>query len=85
MPDRLEMVVDGRRRTALPTTPDFTSRNAPADGFRMEVHRLPSLELPDHWIPFYGVGLQYVRGTGKRSFFRTVSIARCLSKTAIPW
>jgi len=28
------------------------------------------LELPDHWIPFYGVGLQFVRGTGKRFYFQ---------------
>ena len=67
---RLEMVVGGRRRTALPTLPDFTSRTAPADGFFMEGARLSSFELPDHWIPFYGVGLQAVQGTGKRFFFQ---------------
>lgn len=68
MPNRLEMVVDRRRQTALPTTPDFTSRTSPSDGFFMEVNRLTSFEMPDHWIPFYGVGLQFVRGTGKRFF-----------------
>lgn len=36
MPNRLEMVVRGQRQTALPNTPDFTSRTLPADGFFME-------------------------------------------------
>src|ERR1700677_23892 len=70
MPDRLEMVVDGRRQTALPTTLEFTSRTAPSEGFSMEGHRLHSLELPDHWIPFYGVGLQFTQGVGKRFFYQ---------------
>lgn len=70
MPNRLEMVVRGQRQTALPNTPDFTSLNSPADGFSMERTRLSSFELPDHWIPFYGVGLQVLQGTGKRSFFQ---------------
>jgi AraC family transcriptional regulator len=70
MPNRLEMVVGGRRQTALPTTPDFTSRTSPSDGFFMEGIRLSSFELPDHWIPFYGVGLQTVQGTAKRFFFQ---------------
>jgi AraC family transcriptional regulator len=70
MADRLEMVVDGRRQTALPTTPDFTSRTAPSDGFFIEGTRLSSLQLPDHWIPFYGVGLQFVQGIGKRFFYQ---------------
>ena len=70
MPNRLEMVVGGRRQTALPNTPDFTSRTSPADGFFMEGTRLSSFELPDHWIPFYAVGLQFVRGTGKRFFIQ---------------
>lgn len=70
MPNRLEMVVDGRRQTALPTTPDFTSPTSPSEGFFMEGTRLSSFELPDHWIPFYGVGLQLVRATGKRFYFQ---------------
>jgi AraC-like DNA-binding protein len=70
MSNRLEMVVGGRRQIALPTTPDFTSRTSPSDGFFMEGTRLSSFELPDHWIPFYGVGLQVVQGIGKRSFFQ---------------
>jgi len=69
MPDRLEMVVDGRRQTALPT-PDFTSRTSPAEGFLMEGHQLSSFELPDHWIPFYGIGLQFVQETAKRCYFQ---------------
>jgi len=36
----------------------------------MEGTRLSSFELPDHWIPFYGVGLQFIRGTGKRFYFQ---------------
>ncbi len=70
MPDRLEIVVGGRRQTALPTTPEFTSRTAPSDGFFIEGTRLSSFELPDHWIPFYGVGLHLIQGTGKRFFFQ---------------
>jgi AraC family transcriptional regulator len=62
------MVVDGRRQTALPTTPDFISRPSPTDGFFMQVNRLYSFEMPDHWIPFYAVGLQFVEGTGKRFY-----------------
>jgi AraC family transcriptional regulator len=70
MSNRLEMVVGGRRQTALPTTPDFTSRTTLSDGFVMEGHRLSSLELPDHWVPFYGVGLQFMQGIGKRLFYQ---------------
>src|SRR5271169_943161 len=70
MPNRLEMVIKGQRQTALPNTPDFISRTSPADGFFMEGTRLSTMELPDHWIPFYAVGLQIVEGTGKRSFFQ---------------
>jgi AraC family transcriptional regulator len=70
MPNRLEMVVGGRRRTALPYAPDFTSRTSPSDGFFMEGTRLSSFELPDHWIPFYGVGLQFVQETAKRFFYQ---------------
>jgi AraC family transcriptional regulator len=70
MQSRLEMVVGGRRRAALPNTPDFTSRASPSDGFFMEGTRLSPFELPDHWIPFYGVGLQLVQGTGKRFFYQ---------------
>lgn len=70
MPSRLEMVVRGQRQTALPRTADFTSRNSPSDGFFIEGHRLSSFEMPDHWIPFYGVGLQFPQGTAKRFFFQ---------------
>jgi AraC-like DNA-binding protein len=70
MPTRLEMVVGGRRQTALPTPPDFTSRTTPSDGFFMEGTKVTSLELPDHWIPFYGVGLQFMQGIGKRFFYQ---------------
>lgn len=36
----------------------------------MEGTKITSLELPDHWIPFYGVGLQFTQGVGKRSFYQ---------------
>ena len=70
MPNRLEMVVGGRRQTALPWAADFTSRTSPSDGFFMEGTRLSSFELPDHWIPFYGVGLQFTQETGRRFFYQ---------------
>jgi hypothetical protein len=70
MSHRLEMVVAGKRQTAWPVAPDFTSRTAPSDGFFIEQTRLSPFEMPDHWIPFYGVGLQFVRGIGKRFFFQ---------------
>ncbi len=68
MPNRLEMVVRGRRQTGLPNAPEFTSV-LPSDGFFMEVNRLSSSEMPDHWIPFYGVGLHLGAG-GRRYFFQ---------------
>jgi len=70
MPSRHEIVVGGRRQTALPSAPDFTSRTSPSDGFFMEGTRLSSFEMPDHWIPFYGVGLQFAQGIGKRFFYQ---------------
>jgi len=70
MPNRLEMVVAGRRQTALPFAPEFTSRASPSDGFFVEGQRVSSFELPDHHIPFYGVGLQFPQGTGRRFFFQ---------------
>ena len=36
----------------------------------MEGTRLSSFEMPDHWIPFYGVGMQFVRETRKRFFYQ---------------
>ena len=70
MPSRHEIVVAGRRQTALASALDFTSRTSPSDGFLMAGYRLSSFEMPDHWIPFYAVGLQLVRGTGKRFFYQ---------------
>jgi len=63
------MVVKGRRETALPNVPELTSRTPPSDGFFMEVNRPSPFELPDHWIPFYGVGLQIGAG-GTRYYFQ---------------
>lgn len=50
---QLEIVVAGDRQTAMPTTPDLTSVASPWHGFLVEQHRLPPLEMPDHWIPYY--------------------------------
>ena len=61
MQARLEMVVGGRRQAAIPTTPDFTGRISTGHGFFMESQRISTFELPDHWIPYYLVGLQSVR------------------------
>ena len=68
MPNRLEMVVGGLRQAALPNAPEFISRTPPADGFFMERQRLGPFELPDHWIPFYGVGLELA--PGKRFYYQ---------------
>ena len=69
MSPRLEMVVGGQRRTALPGDPDPTGVGSPCNGFLLEGHQLSSFELPDHWIPFYLVGLQTVGATTTRSLF----------------
>jgi AraC family transcriptional regulator len=59
MQNRLEMVVGGRRQIAMPNAPEFTGRIATADGFVIESQRHLSFELPDHWIPYYMIGLQF--------------------------
>jgi AraC family transcriptional regulator len=69
MPERLEMVVGGQRRTAMPSNPDLARPSSPGSGFLIEGHRLSAVELPDHWIPFYLVGLQTVGETLTRSYF----------------
>jgi hypothetical protein len=57
MAERLEMVVSGKRRPAMPSAPEFVSRISPTSGFGVEAHLLSdTFELPDHWIPFYLVG-----------------------------
>jgi len=70
MAERLEMVVGGQRRIAVPANPDPISATSPCAGFLIERHqRLSTFELPDHWIPFYFVGLQAVGQTLTRSYF----------------
>jgi AraC-like DNA-binding protein len=68
MVERLEMVVGGQRQVAMPTVPEFLARVSPSNGFRVEGHRFSTFELPDHWIPFYMVGVEFTRGELTRFF-----------------
>jgi len=73
--ERLEMVVGGQRQGAMPATPDFAARFSPSSGFLVEGHRQAStFELPDHWIPFYMVGVEFVRGKLARYFLENGKI-----------
>lgn len=51
--DRLEIVVAGRRQPAMPTAPAPELRSSPWPGFVVERHKVPALELPDHFNPYY--------------------------------
>ena len=64
MAERCEIVVNGQRRVALPVAPEFPSRVSPGSGFIAEMYRLPPFELPDSWIPYYLIGLQFPRSHG---------------------
>jgi AraC family transcriptional regulator len=66
--ERVEIVVNGRRREALPVAPKFARRTSPSGGFLAEDYHLSTFELPDCWIPYYMVGLQFTRGVWKRHF-----------------
>ena len=66
---RIEMVVSGRRHTALSTTPLFVAPAPLANGFLMEEHNMRTFELPDHWIPNYLVTFQISPRPGKRVLF----------------
>jgi AraC family transcriptional regulator len=77
MSSRLEIVVAGRRQVALLTTPELSSGTSPWTGFLVEAHRLSTFEMPDHWIPFYMIGLQIVEGTGRRFFFEGGKYHEC--------
>ncbi len=68
MAERLEMVVGGQRQAAMPTAPEFSTRVSPWNGFPMEEHRLSTFELPDHWIPFYMVGVEFTPGNLTRFY-----------------
>jgi AraC family transcriptional regulator len=68
MVERLEMVVSGQRQVAMPSVPESLTGISPSNGFLVEEHRLSTFELPDHWIPFYMVGLQFTPGNLTRFF-----------------
>jgi AraC family transcriptional regulator len=68
MAERVEIVVNGRRRAALPVAPKLAGRASPSSGFLPEQYHLSTFELPDCWIPYYMVGLQFTRGLWKRHF-----------------
>ena len=68
MAERVEIVVNGRRRAALPVAPKLARRASPLSGFLPEQYHLSTFELPDCWIPYYMVGLQFTRGLWKRHF-----------------
>lgn len=69
MAEQLEMVVGGQRQAAMPGRPQSTS-GAAWSGFFLESHRFSNFdfELPDHWVPHYMVGLQFVQHS-ERHFF----------------
>ena len=62
MAERLELVAAGQRRAAMPDQPHLTSGTG-WGGFFLESHKVSNydFELPDHWVPFYMVGLQCAR------------------------
>ena len=66
MAERVEVVVGGQRRAALPVAPKLPSRFSPGSGFLTEVYRLSTFELPDCWSPYYLVGLQSPSSPWKR-------------------
>jgi AraC family transcriptional regulator len=68
MAERLEMVVGGQRRVAMPDAPLLTSSFSMFSGFFIEEAPVFTGEMPDHWIPNYMVGLQLVPGGAKRFF-----------------
>jgi hypothetical protein len=81
MVERLEMVVSGQRRIAMPSVPEFSTRVSPSSGFIVEGHQLATFELPDHWIPFYMVGVQFVPRKLTRFFPITDTFTRIASVT----
>jgi len=62
------MVVGGQRRAAMPTAAEFSTRVSPGSGFLVEGHTASTFELPDHWVPFYMIGLEFARGKLTRFF-----------------
>jgi len=68
---RLEIVVKGKRRTALDTTPEVVGLGQLETGFLMEEHQLRPMEMPDHWIPNYLVALHFVDGPIRQFSFES--------------
>ena len=67
---RLEMVVNGRRHTAMSTTPLVVAPAFLSNGFLMEEHDLRTFEAQsDHWIPNYLVTFELAPRPGKRVLF----------------
>jgi AraC family transcriptional regulator len=66
---RLEIVVKGKRRTALDSTPEIAGLEPFENGFLIEKHLCRSLEMPDHWIPNYLVALHFVDRPVRRFLF----------------
>lgn len=66
---RVEMVVGGRRRAALSTSPLLGGPAFLGSGFVMEEHDMSTFELPDHWIPNYLVTFQQSTRSAKRVVF----------------
>jgi len=75
---RLEIVVKGKRRTALDTTPEMAGMGPLENGFLMEEHVCRSLEMPDHWIPNYLVALHFVEKPVKRFLFASGKMQECV-------
>ncbi len=66
---RVEMVVGGRRHTALGTRPLLVGPALLGGGFLMEEHDMKTFELPDHWIPNYMVTIVRTPQPSKRTMF----------------
>jgi AraC family transcriptional regulator len=66
---RLEMVVKGRRQTALSTVPRLVGPAPLENGFLLEEHQMCTFEMPDHWIPNYLVALTIAPQPAKRFLF----------------
>jgi AraC family transcriptional regulator len=66
---RIEMVVGGRRHTALSTRPLLVGPAFLGSGFLMEEHDMRTFELPDHWIPNYMVTIVRTPQPSKRTMY----------------
>ena len=66
---QLEIVVKGRRQSALSTQPHRVGPAFLGNGFVIEEHHMNSFEMPDHWIPNYLVTLSFSPQRSKRFYF----------------